>query len=129
MIKHHLPDAHVYAGDSQLYISFKPDSEISQQSAVKAMELCICDIQTWMVADKLMNDGKTEFMIVGTKPQLAKVDINNIKIGSTEIVQAHMVKNLGIWLDSNLNIRTHFRKTCSALYYHINNQAHKEIFK
>ena len=68
VIKHHFPDAHAYADDLQLYISFKPDSEMSQQSAVKAMELCIRDIQTWMIVDKLwMKNGKTEFMIVGTK--------------------------------------------------------------
>ena len=60
------------------------------------MELCIRDIQSWMVMDKLwMNNGKTEFMIVGTNPQLAKVDINNIMIGSTEVGKVPVVKNLG----------------------------------
>jgi hypothetical protein len=49
-----------------------------------------------MVMDKLwMNNGKTEFMIVGTNPQLAKVDINNIMIGSTEVGKVPVVKNLG----------------------------------
>lgn len=96
VIKYHLPDAHAYADDSQLYIPFRPDSEASQQSAVKAMELCIRDIQSWMVMDKLwMNNGKTLFMIVGTNPQLAKVDINNIMVGSTEVGKVPVVKNLG----------------------------------
>jgi hypothetical protein len=36
---------HAYADDSQLYTSFRPDSEASQRSAVKATELCICDIK------------------------------------------------------------------------------------
>jgi hypothetical protein len=54
VIKYYLPDAHTYADDSQLHISFTPDFEASQLSAVKAMELCIRDIQSWMLI-KLMD--------------------------------------------------------------------------
>ena len=101
VIKYYLPDAHTYADDSQLHISFTPDSEASQLSAVKAMELCIRDNKSWMLIklmDELwMKNGKTEFMIFGTNPQLAKVDINNIMIGSTEVGKVPVVKNLGVW--------------------------------
>ena len=66
VIKYHLPQAHAYADDTQLYLSFTSDSATNQAAAVVAMERCILDIHTWMFTDKLkLNDDKTEFMLIG----------------------------------------------------------------
>ena len=65
VIKNHLPDAHAYADDTQLYISFKPDSTACELEAVTALQNCIADIKTWMTVDKLkLNEDKTEFLII-----------------------------------------------------------------
>ena len=41
------------------------------------VERCIEDIRDWMLNDKLnLDDDKTEFIIIGTSQQLAKVSIN-----------------------------------------------------
>ena len=49
---------HLYAGDTQLYISFDPDRV---DCAAKRVEVCIAEIAAWMGSNKLMlNDGKTE---------------------------------------------------------------------
>ena len=46
------------------------------------MESCIRDIKDWMIIDKLkLNDGKTELMLVGTKQQLAKVNVGGLCVG------------------------------------------------
>ena len=59
IVEKHLPDAHAFADDSQLYVSFKPDSTCDQLAAVAALEHCIDDIKDWMLSDKLkVNDGK-----------------------------------------------------------------------
>ena len=77
VIKNHLPEAHAYADDTQLYLSFSPDTATNQTDAVIAMERCMSDIRTWMLTDKLkLNDDKTEFMLIGTKQQLSKVNID-----------------------------------------------------
>ena len=40
------------------------------------------DLRKWMIRDRLMlNDDKTEFLLLGTKQQLAKVDSNSITVG------------------------------------------------
>lgn len=64
IFERHLPDAHCYADDSQLYLSFRPADGLSSQTyAIQAMERCIEDIRHWMVSDRLLlNDEKAEFL-------------------------------------------------------------------
>ena len=86
ILKHHLPSVHTYAFDAQLYLSFKPSGSFSEVVAVSAMQKCICDVRAWMREDQLMlNDDKTEFLIISTRQQLSKVSIQSIKIGLTEV--------------------------------------------
>ena len=53
-----------------------------------------------MTNDKLLNDDKTEFLMIGTMQQLAKVNIDHILIGDSVIRPKGVVKNLGTWFDS-----------------------------
>ena len=48
----------IYADDIQLYIDFEPSD---RPSAIERLELCIADIKSWAIANKLkFNDSKTE---------------------------------------------------------------------
>ena len=96
IIKNYLPQSHAYADDTQLYLSFNADLACSQNEAVEAMEQCIQAIRPWMIKDKLrMNDSKTEFMIIGTRKQLTKVNIDGLTVGESSIVPVTSVRNLG----------------------------------
>jgi hypothetical protein len=67
---------------------------------------CVNDIKNWMSKDKLlMNDDKTEFLIIGTRPQLEKVDLNCISTRTVDISPSNSpIKSLGVWLDRNLSM-------------------------
>ena len=122
VIKGHLPSVHCYADDTQLYVSFSPKQETSQSEAITAIESCVQDIRKWMVHDKLLlNDDKTEFLLIGTKQQLAKVNIDHITIGDAEIAPQSPVRNLGVWFDSSLSMKEHITKTCSSAFYWLYN--------
>ena len=122
VIKHHLPVAHAYADDTQLYLSFNPNTSSSQSEAIKGMELCIKAIRAWMITDKLkLNDDKTEFLIIGTRQQLSKVHIEKLSVGDVSVAPATVARNLGTWFDTNLSLVTHIAKTCKAAFYHLHN--------
>ena len=78
VIRHHLPSEHCYADDTQLYVSFSPADEMDQWEAIAAMERCVQVIRNWMNENRLlMNEAKTEFILIGTRQQLAKVNIDH----------------------------------------------------
>ena len=109
--------------DSQLYLSFGPNEEQDEMNAIKSMELCVNDIRNWISRNKLLvNDRKTEFLIIRTRQQLQKVDINSIFLGAQDTFPADLpINNLGVWLDRNLSMDAHIRRTCSAAFYYLYN--------
>ena len=106
--------------DTQLYISFSSNDIGEQLHTLPAIEDCVAAIRSWMSEDKLnLYDDKTEFLLVGTKQQLAKVCIKDIKVGCVEISPSSSVRNLGAWFDSSLNVSEHITKLCASAFFYI----------
>ena len=49
VVEDQLPHAHCYADDTQIYLSFKPINNTSQEDAVRVMECCIEKIRRWLI--------------------------------------------------------------------------------
>ena len=87
-----------------------------------AMECCIEKIREWMIRDKLMiKDSKTEFILIGTRQQLWKLQPCAISVGHDTITASTQVKNLGCWLDSHLSMSKHVTSVCKSAFYHLHN--------
>ena len=85
IFSNHSVSAHAYADDHQLYTAFSPNLE-SLNQAVSCMESCLEDVKSWIISNKLkMNDSKTEFIIIGSYQQLAKIDLTSIMVGGYRI--------------------------------------------
>ena len=122
IIEKHLPAAHGYADDHQVYLSFKPQHSTNERDSVVAMENCVSDLRRWMISNMLMvNDSKTEFLIVGSKQQLERVSIPSIQVGEDQIAPVTSVRNLGVIFDSNLKMDMHITKACQKAYFHLHN--------
>ena len=79
-------------------------------------------LRTWMLTDKLkLNDDKTEFMLIGTKQQLSKVNIDCLTVGSIDVAPVTVARNLGTWVDSNVNLQEQIHKTCKSGFFHLYN--------
>ena len=117
VIKSHLPHAHAYADDNQLYLSFKPNSAVGETEARFAMEQCIRAVRAWMVVDKLkLNEEKMEFMLIGTHQQLSKVRTDSLFVAGTVVSSVSEARNLGVWFDCKFQFQTHINKTCQAAF-------------
>ena len=89
------------------------------------MENCIADIRSWMISDKLMlNDDKTEFLVIGTSKQLSKVSVNSFRVGEVDVIPVHSAKNLGSCFDSHMNMATHITKISSSALFYLYNFRH-----
>ena len=120
-MERHLPEVQAYADDTQLYIAFKPEPEHAT-NAVTAMQACITDIQKWMLMDKMMlNDEKTQFIVIRTGQQFVKVDIDSLCVGHTAILPSSKVRNLGGCFDNQLKMVMQTNQTFKAAFFHIFN--------
>ena len=61
ILRKHGISYHIYADDTQLYISFKSNKTLE---SLEKLNSCISDIRVWMIKQKLkINNAKTEFII------------------------------------------------------------------
>ena len=122
VMKNHLPNAHAYADDSQLYLSFKPDTSMGETEARGAMDRCIRAVRAWLIIDKLkLNEDKSEFMLIGTRQQLSKVRTDSLMVGDTQVKSVSEARNLGVWFGSNFQFRSHINKACQSAFFSLHN--------
>ena len=83
---------HLYADDTQLFFSFHPPDV---HTSITHLHGALQQISSWMTSNLLtLNSSKTEFLFIGLKQQLAK--LQNISLNTT-----HSARNLGFIFDEN----------------------------
>ena len=76
----------------------------------------------WMLSDRLkLKDDKTEFIIMGTRQQLAKVNIESMRVGDSTTTPASDVNNLGTWFDRQLRWTHTLITVVKPLFFHLYN--------
>ena len=112
--KQHNINIHLYADDTQLYTTFEPEES---EEAMDRLEQCIEDIRKGMASHYLkLNDSKTEFMIFESPHDTTKVTAWTVSVGDTEIFPSSSARNIGAFLDPELNMRSHINNTIRACY-------------
>jgi hypothetical protein len=109
---------HLYADDTQLYMSF-PATDFS--SNIAHLEDTIVSICDWMSANFLsLNPAKTEFLLIGQPRQLAKLDHPTISLpDNVTLSPAISARNLGVIFDSKLSFTEHISAISKSCLYHI----------
>ena len=107
---------HVYADDTQLYITFKSSQETAD-SCITMLEKCIQEIRSWMRQNFLkLNDENTKFLLFGSCQQLSKVSLPFITVGDSEITPSSQARNLGVIFDSTMTLKkTSYLQHCSRI--------------
>ena len=114
---------HLYADDTQLYIPFSCNDDLSLDDAMMSISNCLADIDSWMTLNKLkLNKDKTEFLIFSSKnnPQSS---LPILHFGPDKIVPSPHARNIGVTFDSSLSMIPHIKNTCKTAFFHLRNIA------
>ena len=121
LVQNHKCSIHMYADDTQLYMSFKHEDS---EDTLTRMEACIADIRCWMSRNFLkLNDGKTEFLVISKKSMSDQAaQVGSITIGLESIPAAPKARNIGCFIDATLCMEAQINnmtKSCCARLHQI----------
>ena len=61
-----------------------------------------------------MNSKKTEFILFGSSVQLTKCTMESLNVNGEIILKVNVVRQLGVFLDWNLNFKHHITTKCTS---------------
>ena len=86
------------------------------------LEQCVVAVGEWCSSRRLqLNPDKTELIWFGSRTNIKRLQQENthLQTGSTVITPVHSVRNLGVYMDSEMSMRVHVGKVASACFYHL----------
>ena len=108
---------HLYADNKQAYVSLPVNNVLL---ARQTLERCISDIASWCASRRLqLNAAKTELIWFGFLQMPEKLTDSDLTLdtGTTVIRPLKSIHDLGIYLDSELTMKTHISKVVSCCYH------------
>ena len=116
-------DHHLYADDTQMFTCF---SSLNFSDSIAPFKSTFDAISTWMSENFLaLNPSKTEFILLGTPQQLAKLHNPVLALSSgIEITPVSSVRNLGVIFDKHLSLHDHITKISQACFFHLRDLRH-----
>ena len=117
VITNHNHSHHLYADDTQVYISL---SQSNAQESVSTLSDCLTDILFWMESSKLkLNPDKTDLIITCTKQHRNRViSPFPVKLLGSDTFPSDTVRNLGVVFDSEYKIVWHVWYSGHLSFHH-----------
>ena len=109
--KRHNLTYHLYADDTQFYVSFKLGSDDLLSSAKSSIEICVQEISNWMILNGPLFSSRYR-----PSPSLEFV-----RVGGETIQPSSSVRNLGVILDPSADMEDHIKKICKTCHFDLTN--------
>ena len=75
---------------------------------------------TWMSSNRLrLNPSKTQFIWLGTRQQLTKINLADLAIEFPQFTFSATVRDLGVTLDQELTFASHIHELCRNCFYQL----------
>ena len=118
IIRKHKSDFHLYADDSQMYVTFSPTNASEVNTS---MEHLIHDVRSWYTQNFLkLNDEKTEVLIISSRHKLP-VQLPPLQIGNERIQPTSMARNLGVVFDNSLKLDKQINQVVQQSFHSLRN--------
>ena len=115
---------HMYADDTQFYVDFPRDQPCSADTATHQIEQCTIDIKRWMTSHQLLlNETKTETIVFYAPNTKVPSGITGVDVCGCRITPQPTVRDIGIFLDSGMDMTMQVTRTCQAAYFQLHNIA------
>ena len=106
-----------YADDTQIYVSCAASD---RQPAATRLLACVSEIESWMSSNQLKpNASKTEFIWIGTRQQLSKVEEEALMVCGQSVTPMVKVRDLGVFVDRELTMEAHVSNTVRGCMYQL----------
>lgn len=113
---------HLYADDTQVYLSFDFRDPTSIQETLLKVQTCVSHIKAWMTQQKLkLNDDKTEVLFISSPRYEKQINVTEFFVDETAVVPASSARNIGVIFDANLSMKAQITSICQAAHYHLRN--------
>ena len=77
-------------------------------------------VHNWLTANRLsVNPSKTEYLIIGTPQQRAKLTSFSLSFRGTNLTPTDSTRNLGVIFDKDLSLKPHFSTIIKTSYHNI----------
>jgi Reverse transcriptase (RNA-dependent DNA polymerase) len=105
IIIRHALRPHLYADDTQMYGSCRPNDIDQLKDRVST---CVDEIASLMRANRLqLRTTKTDVIWFATNRRQSQLPSTGLRIGNDVIIPSKSVRDLGVHLDSHLTMKTH----------------------
>ena len=117
ILRHHNIGYHIYADDTQLYISFKCKDPLE---SLTKLNMCISDIRVWMIKNILkINDSKTKFIIFRSPLLKQNLSDLSVSVGDMQVSPSSTVRDLGVIFDQYLTFHDHISGIYKSTHCHL----------
>ncbi len=115
-MRRHQIQFHMYADDTQMYLTFKAKVSGAAETAKCSLETCVEEIRQWMSSNLLkLNDEKSEMLVISSRFS-PPVSFPSLKIGDEEIETNTSVRNIGVQFDTGMSMVGHVGNVSRASF-------------
>ena len=105
---------HLYANNTQIYSFCEPSASLELQYTIAS---CGDDVASWMRSNRLqLNTAKSEILWSATGRRSHQLPQLPFRVSTDLVMPAAVIRDLGIYMDSYVSMRSHITKTISACF-------------
>ena len=118
IVTSHGLEVHGYADDLQ--VCGHCDTGQIGQLSISTFSNCVDEVKNWMASNRLrLNPVKTELIWLASSRRLDQCPAGPLFVSGAHVKPSTKVRDLGVYIDSDLSLSSHISQVTSTCFYHI----------